>query len=97
MNARADPLRLRNRFNGGAPASGSGSLSMMLRITSNDRANGDLTISDFVFDFPFDIANGEAQLKTSIDAFVNFSSRHGLPPCTVAELVALAFLRGLGL
>lgn len=71
------------------PASGPGHLSILLRVTLDDRLNGDMTIVDFPAGFAFMLTGGKATVKSSIDAALNGASspQPGLPSCSSAEVL----------
>ncbi len=64
-----------------------------MRITLDDRMNGDMTLVDFPGSFPFDLTNGQAKLKTSMNALLNSIDQPGLAPCTSVEIVSVAVCR----
>ena len=74
------------------PASGTGMLSLVLRMTVDDPGNGDASVVDFPASAPFDLVDGKAKLVTSLDAILNSQNLPGMPPCASIELVSLRVL-----
>jgi len=81
---------------GTGPASGTGNLATVARATLDDRMNGDVTVVDFPAGFPFSLADGKVNMKTSADALLNAIGQPGLPPCTSIELVTVRVVDSLG-
>jgi hypothetical protein len=78
---------------GGGPAnSSSGVLSTVTRATFNDRTSGDVTVVDFPVNFPLNVINGKAKLKTTADTQLNADTLAGLPHCTSLETVQLTII-----
>ena len=72
-----------------SPASGSGGFTLLLRTTINDRQSGDMTLVDIPINIGFLVAGGKANVKTSIDSYLNNlpQPQPGLPKCSSAEIV----------
>lgn len=86
-------VKLKGVIGGGiAPANGTGALATSARATFNDRMNGDMTVVDFPANFPLDVVDGKAKLKTSADALLNGISQPGLPDCTSIETVSITIV-----
>jgi hypothetical protein len=81
---------------GTADATGPGNLATVTRATFNDRMNGDITVVDFPAGFPFSLAEGKTNLKTSADALLNGIGQPGLPPCSSLELVSIRVVDSMG-
>jgi hypothetical protein len=82
-------VKLKGILSGPGPANGTGALSTTARATFNDRMNGDMTVVDFPANFPIQVVDGKAKLKTSADALLNGISQPGLPDCTSIETVSI--------
>ncbi|HEY2387022.1 MAG TPA: hypothetical protein VGK30_08680, partial [Candidatus Binatia bacterium] len=70
----------------------SGFLSIIARITMDDRADGDVTMVDGLIGAPVDVVMGKAKLVTSLDAMLNASSFPGLPTCSSLEIADILVL-----
>ena len=73
----------------GEPANGDASLLIALRTTIHDRDNGAMTLTDGAVSFPITITNGKANVKTSLDAGLNYIGQPGLPPCASTEIAGV--------
>jgi len=69
------------------PASGTGSLAMVVRATMKDPVGGDMTAVDFPFGRPFELTAGKASFKTSFNAALLAINEPGLPGCTSLEVL----------
>lgn len=69
------------------PASGTGTLALIVRATLKDRMNGDMTVIDFPAGFGVPITDGKVSLKTTANSLLNNISQPGLPGCSSLELV----------
>lgn len=87
-------LKLLGVRDASGPASGNGKLATLLRMTLNDRVNGDLTAVDYPVTFAFIMTGGKATLKSSIDTALNAAPtpHPGLPKCSSVELLATQVL-----
>jgi hypothetical protein len=66
-----------------------GFLATVARATLDDRAGGDMTVTDFPANFPIAMADGKVNTKTSADVLLNGISQPGLPHCTNIETVSI--------
>lgn len=89
LEVKLDLKAVEDTLSAGDGANGSGSMATSARATLDDRAAGDMTVIDFPADFPFNLVDGKAKLKTSADALLNAISQPGLPPCSSIEVVSI--------
>jgi len=84
-------LKLKGLVDGyGFPVDGrTGRLSVIVRVTMDDRAHGDSTMVDGSISAPVDVVNGKAKLVTSLDAMLNAVSFPGLPTCASLEILEI--------
>jgi hypothetical protein len=88
-------FKLKGVEDAGGPTSGpsgQGKLTMWIRITLADRVGGDMTVEDFPADFSFTLANGAAEMKTSLDTWLNGTGKLGLPLCANVEVLEISVL-----
>jgi hypothetical protein len=64
-------LVLRGVTEGGVLANGPGTLRLHLRLTFDDRVNGDITLPDTTAEIPFPVVNGKATLRRSLGRWMN--------------------------
>ncbi len=81
-------VRLRGVIDANGPADGLGTVGLVLRITMDDRDSGDMTIVDFPVVFQLTVNNGNASLRTTVNALLNAIGQPGLPGCAVVEVVS---------
>ncbi len=74
------------------PASGTGRLLMIFRMTLDDRAVGDTTVVDFPIQSDVPLVAGNARVQTTLDAILNAPPYNlpGLPKCSNLELLYVA-------
>jgi hypothetical protein len=75
-----------------APINSQGSLVLVLRLTVNDPAGGDMTTADLPLGMAFRItsATGDATLDTTLNAALAVLAQPPLPTCTNVEVVHVA-------
>ena len=76
----------------GAVANAPGTLVLILRMTLDDPANGDMTTLDFPIQFPITVQGNQVNLKTSVNARLNEMSLPHLPNCTSIEVIDVSVL-----
>jgi hypothetical protein len=74
------------------PANGTGTLTVNVRVTFDDRAGGPMTWIDFPLSFSFEVNGGTADAIASGDAILNDEGRPGLPHCTSIEILSAAVI-----
>lgn len=70
-------------------ADGPGSLLMTWRFTLYDRTLEDMTVSDLPTSVAFDLHDGKAYLKATLNTILNNVALQDLPGCTTAQLVGV--------
>jgi hypothetical protein len=84
-------LKLTNIETVSGPATGTGSLSVIVRATLNDPLGGDMTAVDFSVAFPVSLTNGSASVKSTFNAvFAGPPYNFSLPPCASIEIVSVS-------
>jgi hypothetical protein len=82
-------LKLKGVMDQLGPASGDGSLGIVVRTTMDDRMNGPVTFEG-ILAVPFTLNNGKTIVKTSYDAVLNQLPHPSLPTCASTEILAAA-------
>ena len=83
-------LRLKNITDGsGALADGTGRFFVLMRVTTDDRAGGDMTLIDLPVQLPFTLRRGKVTLSSSFNLALNGDGQPGLPPCSNIEVLSL--------
>ncbi len=76
----------------GVVAHAPGKLIVTLRVTMQDRQNGNMTSTDWPIDFDFMVQGADAAMKTTVNARLNAEGMPSLPGCSSIEVVAIDVL-----
>jgi hypothetical protein len=83
-------LALKDVRNGAGLANGEARLTILIRATIADHADGDMTVVDFPLNTSVTVVAGAVNVQRSVDAILNAMDQPGLPACSNVEVLSVS-------